>query len=93
MYKGFGEQLIQCNMKSRLHRTKSPWKLKLEVKKWWGKHLTSSLYPDIGGFVEDGVMGDHDSVFQPNVAKEVCKYLQHLAVVGIDKCMGRSLLL
>ena len=70
-------------MKSRVHRSKSPVSLKLAVKQWWGRSLTTWLYPDVNADV-----GDTDSVFQPRVAREVVKFLRHLAVVGIDKCMG-----
>ena len=80
-------------MKSRLHRTKSPSEIKWTVKQWWYKSLTSSLYPDAGGYVKDSVMDVDSNIFQPRLAKEVVQYLKHLAMVGIDKCMGRSLLL
>ena len=80
-------------MKSRVHKSKSPVSLKHAVKQWWGKSLTSSLYPDVKCWQKDCDVGDADSVFQPGYVREVAQFLRHLAVVGIDKCMGRSLIL
>ena len=44
-------------MKSRVHKSKSPVSLKHAVKQWWGKSLTSSLYPDVKCWQKDCDVG------------------------------------
>jgi hypothetical protein len=36
--------------------------------------------------------GDPDNMFQATTVRAAARHLKDLAVVGVDKCMGRSLL-
>lgn len=91
-YEGVGEEVVNSNMKSRVFRTKSGWQAKMEIKKWWGRSLPSSIYPDVYCFQPDSMTGDPDNMFQATTVRAAARHLKDLAVVGVDKCMGRSLL-
>ena len=91
-YSGFGERLVRCNMKSRARRVKSSWRVKLSIRKWWAKSLPKSLFPNVPCCLDDDTPKDPDSIFHPHYIREVLGHLKHLAIVGIDKCLGRSLL-
>ena len=79
-------------MKSRVHRVKSNWRVRLSIKKWWARVLPKALFPNVPCCLEDDTHSEPYSIFQPSYVREVLKHLEHLAIVGIDKCLGRSLL-
>lgn len=79
-------------MKSRVCRVKSNWRVRLSIRKWWARMLPKAMFPNVPCCLKDDTSDVPCSIFHPKYVREVLEHLEHLAIIGIDKCLGRSLL-